>query len=117
MLSIKRTLHTPALALLLALAAPAWSQQAPANQASQGAVAQPTSADMADGEVRKVDKDAKKLTIRHGEIKRLDMPPMTMVFQVEDAALLDKVKVGDKIRFVARKAGSAYVVTELQTVQ
>lgn len=71
-------------------------------------------ADMTDGEIRKVDKDAKKLTIKHGEIKNLDMPAMTMVFQVKDAGLLDKLKAGDKIRFVAEKSADGYVVTEVQ---
>ena len=46
---------------------------------------------MADGEIRKVDTDNKKITIKHGEIKNLDMPPMTMVFQVKDDALLGRV--------------------------
>ena len=72
------------------------------------------SADMADGEIRKVDKDAKKITIKHGEIKNLGMPPMSMVFQVKDPALLDKVKAGDKVRFKAEKAGGAIVVTDIQ---
>ena len=71
-------------------------------------------ADMADGEIRKVDMDNKKITIKHGEIKSLDMPGMTMVFQVKDAALLRKAKVGDKIRFKAEKSGSAIVVTDIQ---
>jgi Cu/Ag efflux protein CusF len=75
------------------------------------------SADMADGEVRRVDKDAKKITLRHGEIKSLDMPPMTMVFQVSNPALLDKVQVGDKVRFKAEKAGGAYTITEIQAVK
>ena len=69
------------------------------------------------GEVRKVDKDAKKLTIRHGEIKNLDMPAMTMVFQVKDDAMLDKVKAGDKIRFVALKSDSGYVATDIQVTR
>ena len=71
-------------------------------------------ADMADGEIRKVDKDTKKITIKHGEIKNLDMPGMTMVFQVKDPALLDKVKTGDKVRFKAEKASGAIVVTDIQ---
>ncbi|MDI1340185.1 copper-binding protein [Polaromonas sp.] len=71
-------------------------------------------AEMADGEIRKVDMDNKKITIKHGEIKSLDMPGMTMVFQVKDNALLGKAKVGDKIRFKAEKAGSAIVVTDIQ---
>jgi Cu(I)/Ag(I) efflux system protein CusF len=73
-----------------------------------------SSTDMADGEVRKVDKDAKKITLKHGEIKNLEMPGMTMVFQVKDPALLDAVKAGDKIRFKAESAGGAMVVTEIQ---
>lgn len=71
-------------------------------------------ADMAEGEIRKIDRDAKKITLKHGEIKSLDMPPMTMVFQVRDAALLDKIKTGDKVRFKAENAGGAMVVTEIQ---
>jgi Cu(I)/Ag(I) efflux system periplasmic protein CusF len=72
------------------------------------------SAEMADGEIRKVDKETKKITIKHGEIKNLDMPGMTMVFQVKDPAMLDAVKAGDKIRFKAESAGGAIVVTEIQ---
>lgn len=72
------------------------------------------SAPLAEGEVRKVDKDARKITLRHGPIPNLDMPAMTMVFQVKDPALLDQVKAGDKIRFAADKAGGAYVVTSIE---
>ena len=77
-------------------------------------MAAPSTADMAEGEIRKVDVDAKKITIKHGEIKNLDMPGMTMVFQVKDPAMLDKVKAGDKVRFKAEKAGGAIVVTDIQ---
>ncbi len=69
---------------------------------------------MADGEIRKVDMDNKKITIKHGEIKNLDMPGMTMVFQVKDPAMLTTVKTGDKVRFKAEKSGGAIVVTEIQ---
>jgi Cu(I)/Ag(I) efflux system protein CusF len=72
------------------------------------------SAQLADGEVRKVDKDAKKLTIRHGQILSLNMPPMTMVFQVKDPAMLDQVKAGDKIRFSAENVGGALTVMQLE---
>lgn len=71
---------------------------------------------MTDGEVRKVDKDNKKITLRHGEIKNLEMPGMTMVFQVKDAAMLDMVKQGDKVVFKAEKANGALVVTEIRPV-
>jgi Cu(I)/Ag(I) efflux system protein CusF len=67
-----------------------------------------------DGEIRKIDKDAKKLTIKHGPLANLDMPAMTMVFRVKDPAMLDQVKQGEKIRFVAEKEGGAYVVTQIE---
>ena len=74
-------------------------------------------ADMTEGEVRKIDKPARKITLKHGEIKNLDMPGMTMVFQVEDAALLDKVQAGDKVRFTAAKTGGAFVVTAIEAAR
>jgi Cu(I)/Ag(I) efflux system protein CusF len=74
-------------------------------------------ADLAEGEVRKVDKPARKITLRHGEIKNLDMPPMTMVFGVARPELLEQVKAGDKIRFKAEKQDGNYVVTDLQPVK
>jgi len=77
----------------------------------------PVKMEMVDGEVRKVDTEAKKVTIKHGEIKSLQMPGMTMVFQVKDPALLGKVKAGDKIRFTAEKTGGAFVVTDVQPAQ
>lgn len=72
---------------------------------------------LAEGEIRKVNKDAKKLTIKHGPIVNLDMPGMTMVFQVKDPAMLDQVKAGDKVRFAADKIGGAYVVTKIEAVK
>ncbi|MEJ7806939.1 MAG: copper-binding protein [Telluria sp.] len=69
---------------------------------------------LAEGEIRKVDKDASKLTIRHGELKELGMPPMTMVFRVQDKAMLDQVTAGDKVRFKAEKIGGALTVTAIE---
>jgi Cu/Ag efflux protein CusF len=66
------------------------------------------------GEVRKVDKATGKISIRHGEIKNLDMPPMSMVFQVKDPALLDKVKAGDKVRFTADQVNGDYTVMSIE---
>ena len=71
-------------------------------------------ADMADGEVRKVDKENKKITLKHGVIKSLDMPGMTMVFGIKDTAMLDNLKAGDKVKFKAEQTGSAIVVTDIQ---
>jgi Cu(I)/Ag(I) efflux system periplasmic protein CusF len=70
---------------------------------------------LTDAEVRKVDKSTGKITLKHGEIANLDMPPMTMVFPVRDKALLDKVKAGDKVRFAAEKdAAGEIVVTAIE---
>jgi len=69
---------------------------------------------LTDGEVRKIDKEAGKLTIRHGEIKHLDMPPMTMVFVAKDKSMLDKVKAGDKVRFMVIHENGQMIVTDLQ---
>ncbi len=70
---------------------------------------------MADGEVRKVDKAQGKMTVKHGEIKSLDMPPMTMVFRVKDATLLDNVKEGDKIKFTAEKIDGNMTITQIES--
>jgi Cu/Ag efflux protein CusF len=70
--------------------------------------------ELAEGEIRKVDKDAKKITLKHGPIPNLDMPAMTMVFQVKDTAMLDAVKAGDKVKFEAQKIGGAYTVTSIE---
>ena len=101
-------------ALLIAgfLSTPGFAQQAQDHAAHHPAAAAEA---LTDGEVRRVDKDAKKITLRHGPIANLDMPPMTMVFQVSDAALLERVKVGDKVRFAAEKREGAFTVTRLES--
>lgn len=76
-----------------------------------------TTKDMSDGEVRKIDKDSKKVTLKHGAIKNLDMPGMTMVFQVKDASLLDKLEVGSRVKFSAESRDGAIVVTALEAVK
>ncbi len=88
---------------------------APATPASAASAATPAK-DMAEAEVRKVDKEAKKVTLKHGPIKNLDMPGMTMVFQVRDAALLDKIAAGDKIMFTAEQLQGAFVMTSVEKV-
>jgi Cu/Ag efflux protein CusF len=80
----------------------------------QGDMMKGESGALSDGEVRKVDKDAKKITIKHGPLANLDMPAMTMVFQVKDPALLEQAKPGDRVKFRAEKSGGAYVVTEIK---
>jgi Cu/Ag efflux protein CusF len=70
--------------------------------------------EMSEGEVRRVDKENKKITLKHGVIKNLDMPAMTMVFNVNDAAILETVKAGDKVRFTASSEAGKFIVIDLQ---
>ena len=72
---------------------------------------------LATGEVRKIDKEAGKVTIKHGPLESLDMPAMTMVFRVKDPSLLDRMKVGDKINFAAEKMQGAFTVTKVEPVR
>lgn len=96
---------------LLFFAAPIPAAHIPSHEAT-GETA--IMAAMADGEVRKVDKGAGKITIRHGPLANLAMPPMTMVFRVADPAMLDRVKAGDRVRFAADKIGGQYTVTAIE---
>lgn len=72
---------------------------------------------MSEGEVRKVDRKNGRIMIKHGKLANLGMPAMTMVFEVKDDTLLEAVKAGSKIRFVAEKNGNGYQVTQLVQVQ
>ena len=92
------------------------SGHAPAQTPTPNPVAATSAAatDMTEAEVRKVDLNAGKITLKHGPIKNLDMPPMSMVFQVKDPALLGPVKAGDKVRFTADKINGAYTVLTLE---
>ena len=76
-----------------------------------------SSAAVTEGEVRKIDLDAKKITIKHGEIKNLGMPAMTMVFVAQDPALLQKVKVGDSVRFTADRLNGVITVTSIEAAK
>jgi Cu/Ag efflux protein CusF len=84
--------------------------------AAQIGLAQPAFAAGAsvNGEVKKIDESAGKITIKHGPIKNLDMDSMTMVFHVKEPAMLKKVKPGDKIKFEADRVNGALTVTELE---
>ena len=107
------------LSALLVSGTPAWAQaaKAPDDHAAHHAADAKTTQALAEGEVRRIDKDARKITLRHGPIANLDMPAMTMVFQVKDPALLEQVKIGDKVNFSAEKVAGAYVVTRLDPMK
>jgi Cu/Ag efflux protein CusF len=74
-------------------------------------------AGMSQGQIRRVDKSGKKLTIKHGPLANLDMPAMTMVFKVKDPAMMDRVKVGDKVNFVAEQIDGVLTVTSIEAAQ
>jgi Cu(I)/Ag(I) efflux system protein CusF len=119
---MKALLKTLLIATAAVASVPVLAQQKPDEHAGHHAAAQTGAAkdaatDMTEGEVRRVDKEGAKITLKHGEIKNLDMPPMTMVFGVKDKAALDKLKAGDKVRFKAVNEAGKYTVTEIQVVQ
>ena len=110
-------MNTPLKTLLacisLALSTPMAALADDAHHQPATAAASPA-ADMTDGEVRKIDMEAGKLTLKHADIKSLDMPGMTMVFVVKDKAMLDTLKTGDKVRFKAVNDAGKFTVTEIQ---
>jgi Cu(I)/Ag(I) efflux system protein CusF len=69
---------------------------------------------MADGEVRKVDKEAGKVTLKHGPLPNLAMPGMTMVFKAADPKMLDGLKEGEKVRFSAERINGAISITRIE---
>jgi len=92
-----------ALACLLALFAQSDRYQAFAQSA------------LVDGQVTKIDETAGKITIRHGPFKKFDMnDPMTMVYPVQDLALLKAVKAGDKVKFDADRINGQITIIRIQ---
>jgi Cu/Ag efflux protein CusF len=102
-------------AFLLSIAWPlvGYSQSAPEQSDSSTAVAKP----LTNGEVKRLDLDAGKVTIKHGEIKNLEMPPMTMVFVAKDRSQLANLKVGDKVNFVVLNEAGKFIASDIQAAQ
>lgn len=111
---MKQLLSAAALVALVVTASPAMAQAG--HDHGHGApAAKKTTTDVVNtGEVKRINQDTKKITIAHGPLKAFDMPPMTMAFGVKDAALLGKVKQGDKVNFVLEKAGEDLVITRIE---
>lgn len=103
--------------LLAAVGATAAQTQGSVAASSQPAAASASSAPMVDGEVRKIDKEAAKVTLRHGPLENLGMPSMTMVFRAADPKMLDGLKEGDKVKFTADRVNGAFTVTTLEVVK
>ena len=93
---MKTKLMTAAMLFALSIATPAWALE------------------MTSGMVKKVDEKLMKVTIKHEELKNLEMPSMTMVFAIADAAMLAKLKAGSKIKFTADRVNGRLTVTEVQ---
>lgn len=113
-----KKIHLLALSLLLSMSGAAQSHEtgAPHGHDAKAAPAAARALPLVEAVVRTVDKSARKITLRHGDIPNLDMGPMTMVFHVQDPALLDKVKAGDSVRFTADKIKGAYTVLSIEPV-
>ena len=100
------------LGLVVPLAATAANDGAASRKSDSAATG--ANASMSTGEVKKVDKDAGKVTVKHGPLENLGMPGMTMVFRVQDPGMLDQVKEGDKINFIADKINGALTITRVE---
>ena len=100
--------------------AQATDHSSPGNQGAQvsapasSETAAAASQELSEGEVTRWDARSQKVTLRHGEPKNLNMPPMTMVFTLQDASQASQIKVGDKVRFRAEQVNGAFVVTQIE---
>jgi len=112
-MNLRLLLSTTAWAVM-ALSAPQAYAQMPMEHGTTGMMAPPG---MTAGEVRKIDRETGKITLRHQAIKHMDMPGMTMVFVVKDKALLDTTSVGAKIQFMATHENGQMVVTDIQPAE
>lgn len=116
MKTIKTLIITATLLAGTSLSYAASHATAPSSPAAPAAPAVPaaTTLPMVNAEIRKIDLENKKITLKHGEIKNLDMPSMTMVFVVKDTAMLEKLAAGDKVMFTADKVGSTFTVMSIE---
>ena len=118
----KHLFSIPLAASLLVLGTGSALAQAPAAAAADShsshhpaAAASPAPrAELSEGEITRWDPRTLRLTLKHGEIKNLEMPPMTMVFRVADASVVGDLKPGDKVRFRAEQVSGAYHVQRIE---
>jgi Cu(I)/Ag(I) efflux system periplasmic protein CusF len=111
-------LLSAALLTLGALAAgPVVAQTGHDHHGAKAAPGPTASSELYAGEVRRISKDTGKVTLVHGPLKAFDMPPMTMAFAVNDTAMLERVKAGDKVRFALERRGNDLIVTRIEAVE
>jgi len=111
---MKPIVTTLALGLALSTGLPAWAAGAHGDHGHASASPATTLVPLSDAEVKKVDREQGKITLKHGPIENMGMPGMTMVFRVQNPSMLDQVKAGDKVRFRAEKMDGVLVVTQLE---
>ena len=109
-----KAIHTSSSPPALLASAGAYAQQAAQLASIVASPGGPRRKPQSEGEVRKVDLEQGKVTLRHGPLANLDMPAMTMVFTAADKKLLEGLKQGDKVRFTADKQDGTYVVTAIE---
>lgn len=109
-----RTTFTRIVTLAALLALPAMHARAQEPAAGHEAAAATAPVGMSTGEVVKVDKATGRITLRHGPLDNLGMGAMTMVFRAGEPMMLERVKPGDKVWFVADMVGGALTVTTMQ---
>lgn len=95
----------------------AWAGDGHVHTPGAGVQATAAAGGLAEGEVRRVDRAQGRVTLRHGPIESLNMPPMTMVFRVQDPAWLEGLKPGDVVRFQAERVNGVYTVTRIERHQ
>ena len=119
---MKHLFSIPLAASLLVLGTGSALAQAPAAAAADShsshhpaaAASTAPQAELSEGEITRWDPRTLRLTLKHGEIKNLEMPPMTMVFRVADASVVGDLKPGDKVRFRAEQVSGAYHVQRIE---
>ena len=110
---------TLALVCLLTAGSHALAQNMSTDHSAHRVAAPPSASavETTEAEVRKVDKATGKITLKHGEIKNIGMPPMSMVFQAKNPALLAKIKAGDKVKFTADDNNGVLTVLTLEKIK
>ena len=109
-----RALTTFALLATVVIAVPAFAANAHDSRHDADAATTAVKPALSAGTVKKVDKATGKITISHGPLDNLGMPPMTMVFRAGEPSILDGVEAGDKIRFTAERVEGVFRVTKLE---
>ncbi|MCO5337024.1 copper-binding protein [Delftia tsuruhatensis] len=111
--NFKQLLSISAIALGMAFPMSGFAQVNPASTKAEASLQD----SLTDGEIKKIDLDNGKVTIKHGDIKNLDMPGMTMVFPVKEKSLLNNLKPGDKVKFMVINEGGKMLVTDIKPAQ